>query len=179
MNECRPKRIAGGLRAAAWFCGAAALTGCDGDPAPTSPTPIVTYENIAGIWTGQVGGVTQGVTLDGTITLTLQQSGGVQFAGALSGGYSVLATLTNPTQQSSLQGSVMLTGTVAPGTDPAVNFSTTSVQCPALPSENWSGSYGSRDSALTITGTAHVITSTCVVVLTYPQTIRLTRQAGS
>lgn len=176
MNGCRPKWIAGGLRAAAGFCCAAALTGCGGaEPSPTSPTPIVTYENIAGAWTGQVGGVAQGVTLDGTMTLTLQQSGGVQFSGALSGGYSVLATLTNPTQQSSLQGSVTLTGTVAPGTNPAVNFSTTSVQCPGLPSEHWSGSYGSRDSALTITGTAHVITSTCVVVLSYPQTIRLTR----
>jgi hypothetical protein len=157
------------------FCCAAALTGCGGEPSPTSPTPIVTYENIAGSWTGHVGGVTQGVTLDGTMSLTLQQSGGVQAAGALSGGYSVVATLTNPTQQTPLQGSVTLTGTVAPGANPAVNFSTRSVPCPSLPAENWSGSYGRRDDVLTITGTAHVITSACVIVLSYPQTIRLTR----
>jgi hypothetical protein len=163
------------LWAAAWLCGAAAVAGCGGDPSPTSPTPIVTYEDIAGTWTGRVGGVSQGVTLDGTITLTLQQSGGVQSAGALSGGYTVVATLTNPVSQSPLQGSVTLTGTVAPGADPAVNITTRSVPCPSLPPETWTGAYGSRDRVLRITGTAHVITSACAIVLSFPQTIVLTR----
>jgi hypothetical protein len=175
MNTCGPKRVAGLLRAAAWFCCAAVPTGCGSGASPASPTPVVTYENVAGTWTGHVSGVTQGVTLDGTITLTLQQSGGVQSGGALSGGYSVVATLTNPVQQSALQGAVTLTGTVASGANPSVNFTTRSVPCPGLPTENWSGSYGSRDAVLTITGTAHVITSACVIVLSYPQTIRLTR----
>ncbi len=151
----------------ALFCSAAALTGCGG-PSPASPTTI--FQNLAGTWTGKVGGVTQGVTLDGTITLNLQQSGGT-----LSGGYSVVATLTNPTQQSPVQGSVTLTGTVGSGANPSVNFTTTSVPCPQLPPESWSGTYASANGVLTITGTGHIISSTCTIALSYPQTILLNR----
>jgi hypothetical protein len=136
-----------------------------------TPPSQPTFENIAGVWTGKVGGVTQGVTLDGTVTLTLQQS-----VGSLSGGYAVVATLTNPAQQVPLVGSVTLTGTVASGVNPAVTFATTSVQCPNLAPETWSGSYGSGSGVLTITGTAHVIeVPTCTIVLSYPQTILLNR----
>jgi hypothetical protein len=151
----------------AWLCCAATLIGCGDNVVGPSAT---TQENIAGIWNGRVSGVSQGVTLDGTITLTLEQT-----IGNLTGGYSVVATLTNPTQQSSLQGSVVLTGSVAQGTNPSVSFTTRSVPCPALAPELWSGAFASRDGVLTISGTAHVITATCQIVLSYPQTIRLTR----
>ena len=163
-----PGRIVGVARAVAWWGCALTIAGCGGG-SPTSPAP--TYENLAGTWTGTVGGVSQGVTLAGTITLTFQQSGGT-----LSGGYTVDATLTNPVQTSPLTGSVTLTGTVAIGTNPAVSFTTTSVPCPSLPGETWTGSLASRNGVLTITGTGHVISApTCAIVLDYPQTITLTR----
>jgi hypothetical protein len=157
------------------LCFAVLLSGCGGGAAPAAPTPTpppaITYENVAGTWTGHVGGVSQGVTLDGTITLNVQQSSGV-----LAGGYAVDATLTNPTQQTTLKGEVTLTGTLASGANPSVNITTRSVPCPNLPAENWSGSYGSTNRVLTITGTAHVISSpACAIVLSYPQTITLTR----
>jgi hypothetical protein len=155
-------------------CQAAVLTGCGGGSSPAGPTPppTITYENLAGTWTGSVGGVTQGVTLAGTLTLTLQQA-----TSAISGNYGVMATLTFPSQQASpLQGSVTLTGTVASGPNPSVNFTTTSVPCPNLPPETWAGSYGSGNGVLTITGTAHVINvPVCTIVLSYPQTILLSR----
>jgi hypothetical protein len=154
--------------AAALFCYAAVLAGCGGSPA--SPAPPITYENLAGVWTGKVGGVSQGVTLDGTMSLNLQQSGG-----GLAGGYNVVATLKSGTQQSGLQGAVTLTGTVAPGPNPSVSFTTMSAICPGLPPENWSGSYGSGNGVLTITGTGNVISSACAIVLSFPQTILLSR----
>lgn len=164
----------GASTAAIVLCWAGLVAGCGGSsPAsPTSNPPSqTTFQNIAGTWTGTVGGVTQGVTLAGTITVTLQQNVGV-----LSGGYSMEGTLTNPTQQAQLVGQVTLTGTVASGPNPAVNFSATSVPCPSLPSQAWSGSYSSATGVLTITGTAHIITvPTCTIVLSYPQTILLTR----
>lgn len=169
MNRQGPGRsVLGSWSLTAWFCCAAVVTGCGGSSV-VGPS-AVTQENLAGVWTGRVGGVAQGVTLDGTITLTLEQA-----IGNLTGGYSVVATLTNAVQQSNLLGSVILTGTVASGANPLVNVTTRSVPCPALPPENWSGSFGSREGVLTITGTAHVISSACAIVLSYPQTIRLTR----
>ena len=163
--------------AAVLCCHAAVLIGCGGSASPAGPTPTptpppaITYQNLAGTWTGSVGGVTQGVTLAGTLTLTFQQS-----TGALSGGYSVVATLKTPTQESLLTGEVTLTGTVASGPNPAVSFTTTSAICPSLSGETWSGVYGSATGVLTITGTAHVFTApNCVIVLSYPQTILLTR----
>lgn len=160
----------GRLAAVLFWC-AAVLTGCGG-PSPASPTPAsqTTLQNVAGTWTGRVGGVSQGVTLDGTMTLTLQQSLGV-----LSGRYDVAGTLTNPTQVAQLRGSVTLTGTVASGPNPAVSFTTTSVQCPSLPSETWSGSYASGTGVLTIAGTAHVLDERCTIVLRYRETILLNR----
>lgn len=167
-------RRQGSPAAVALFCCASVLAGCGGG-SPTSPTPNPpsqpTFQNIAGTWTGTVGGVTQGVTLAGTITVTLQQNVGV-----LSGGYSMEGTLTNPVSQAQLVGQVTLTGTVASGPNPAVNFSVTSVPCPSLPSQAWSGSYSSSTGVITITGTAHIITvPTCTIILSYPQTILLTR----
>ncbi len=164
------KEIGSMLRGAAWCCCAAVMPGCGGSP--SAPTSSVAFENVAGTWTGKVGGVTQGVTLDGTITLTLQQSSGV-----LTGGYSVQGTLSNPIQTSPLQGSVTLTGTVASGANPFVNITTRSVPCPNLPGENWSGSFSNQTGVLTITGTGHVINAppACTIALSYPQTIALTR----
>lgn len=155
-------------------CHAFVLSGCGGAATPTGPSttppPAVVYENLAGTWTGAVGGVSQGVTLAGTLTLVVQQS-----SATLSGTYSVAATLTSSTQVTPLQGSVTLGGTVASGPNPAVTITTQSTVCPDLPGETWTGNYGNATGVLTLTGTGHVITSTCVIVLNYPQTILLTR----
>lgn len=164
-----------GSRVAVFLCCAYVMAGCGGG-SPASPTANptsspATFVNLAGTWTGTVGGVTQGVTLAGVLTVTLQQN-----AGALSGGYAMEGTLTNPVQQTKLVGQVALTGTVAVGPNPAVSFTTSSVVCPGLPPESWSGSYSAGTGILTIAGTAHIITvPTCTIVLSYPQTILLTR----
>jgi hypothetical protein len=166
--KTRPGQITGFLRVSAWVCCALVVAACGGGP--SGPT-AVTYENVAGTWNGRVSGVSQGVTLDGTIVIDFQQTDG-----ALTGGYNVNATLTNATQQSPLIGSVTLTGTITSGSSPTVSFTTRSTVCPNLPGESWSGPFRPREGTLTITGTGHVISAgACAIVLNYPQTITLTR----
>src|SRR5690606_26494885 len=108
-----------GSRVAVFLCCAYVMAGCGGgspaSPTANPPSSPATFVNLAGTWTGTVGGVTQGVTLAGVLTVTLQQN-----AGALSGGYAMEGTLTNPVQQTKLVGQVALTGTVAVGPNPAV-----------------------------------------------------------
>ncbi len=92
------------------FASAALLAGCGGS-SPTGPT--LTYEDIAGTYTTNVTGTLPGNTLNAAIALNLQQS-----SAALSGGYTITATVNNGFPG---QGTVTLTGTVAPGPNPAVN----------------------------------------------------------
>jgi hypothetical protein len=107
--------------------------------------------------------------MDGRFTLILQQSGG-----SLSGSHQITGTLTQASGRVDLEGSGTLTGTVASGSNPSVSFTVRSGPCPSLTSD-WSGSYASATGILTVTGTIHVITSTCVVLLTFPQTLVLRR----
>jgi hypothetical protein len=152
--------------AAAMLGCAAVLAGCGGSsPAPTGPTPIA-YENVAGTYTGDIDGVSQGVTIDGTLTLNLQQSNGV-----LSGGGTIVATLGSAPQGG---GTVTLAGTVASGPNPAISLTFRSVPCPNLTSD-WTGSFASGSGVLTITGAINIANSSCVHVLSFPQTILLKR----
>ena len=159
--------IQAGWAAAVFGC-AAVLAGC-GASTPTTPTqtpPPITYENVAGNYTGAISGVSQGVTIAGTLSLNLQQSGGV-----LSGGGTIVAAMDNGPQG---QGTVTLAGSVASGPNPSISLTFRSVPCPNLTSD-WSGSFASGSGVLTITGAINVANSACVNVRSFPQTILLQR----
>ncbi len=151
-------------RLAAVFLCLAVLAGCGG-PSPAAPTVIT--ENVAGTYTGNVSGVLPGFALAGTLTLTLQQSGS-----ALSGGYTIAASVNGGAQGG---GSVTLSGTVASGSNPTVNFTVRSVQCPASPPSDWTGPFQSRNGGLTITGIIHLLNSSCVTQLSFPVTVVMSR----
>jgi hypothetical protein len=155
-------------RAMAVLCCIAVLTGCGG-PAPMAPTQTLTYENVAGTYTGNVNGMIPGFTLMGTLTLNLQQ-----VAAVLSGGYTVVATVSDGVTQAAALGTVTLNGTVAPGSNPALNFTVRSEQCPNAPSSDWTGSFQSGSGVLTMSGVLHLLNA-CVVQLSFPVTISMTR----
>ncbi|MGE3511008.1 MAG: hypothetical protein AB7N65_19225 [Vicinamibacterales bacterium] len=151
-------------RLAALLLCLAAAAGCAG-PSPAGPTVIT--ENVAGTYTGNVSGVLPGLALAGTLTLTLQQSGS-----ALSGGYTIAAPVNGGAQGA---GSVTLTGTVTSGSNPTVSFTVRSMQCPAAPPSDWTGSFQSGNGRLTITGTIHLLNSSCVTQLSFPVTVVMSR----
>ena len=90
---------------------AATLPGCG--HSPTSPSPV-SYENVAGAYTGHVAGQSQGVSMAGTYSVNLQQSDA-----SLSGDYSIMGTLSDGVSQTTtLQGGGPVSGTVASGATP-------------------------------------------------------------
>lgn len=155
-------------RTALLLCGALVLTGCRGSSTPSAPS--VTYENVAGTYTGNLDATSSGFTLTGTLTVALQQSDGV-----LTGTSTVQASMTDGAAATPIQGTAAISGTVAPGSNPAVTFTHQSVPCPALPLSPWTGTYDSASGALTASGSVRVITSACVLVRSFPQTVVLRR----
>jgi hypothetical protein len=140
-----------------------------GSDSPTGP-PQPTYPNIAGTYAGALAGISQGITLQTTFTITITQS-----AGALEGSYSLVGTLSDGVITVPVQGTGTLTGTIAAGNNPSVNFTATSGLCPNIRSV-YSGAYDSVNAVITLNGTLNVFDlNTCQIVLTYPGTIILRR----
>jgi hypothetical protein len=152
------------------ICCTLVVVGCGGGAVPTSPTPSITYENVAGNYTGDINGMLPGFLLTGTLTLNLDQS-----AAALSGGYAVVATLDDGVTKTPGQGSVTLSGTVASGINPSLNFTVRSVPCPTAAPSDWTGSYESGSGLLTLTGVIHLLNPACVRQLSFPVTISMRR----
>jgi len=151
-------------RAAVALCSITGLIGCGGGGTEPSPT---TYENIAGVYTANVTGTLPGNTLNAALTLTLQQA-----SASLSGGYLINASVNGGFPGS---GSVNLTGTVASGPNPAVNFTVTSQQCPASTPANWTGSFQNSSGSLTMNGTIHLLNQSCITLLSFPVTALFTK----
>jgi hypothetical protein len=153
---------------------AALATGCGGS-SPTTPTPAqtITYENVAGTWTGtfSAGSGTQPATLTGTLTLNLQQNNA-----GLTGSYTLMGTRRDADgDEHSAQGTVTLTGTVASGANPNVTFTARSTAC-ANRTADWSGQYVGASGTLTITGTIHLIqVPGCTDLDRFPASILLRR----
>lgn len=145
---------------------AIALSGC-GDSATEPETP--TYNDISGSYAGAMAGTSQGIALDATFTLTITQDGG-----SLGGSYSLTGTLDDGTQTADVQGSGTMSGTIASGSNPSVNLTFESGLCPNY-SANFSGSFDTANSRLTISGPVEILSGECEVLLSYSSTIVLTR----
>jgi len=145
--------------------------GCGGDDSPTAPAqpPAPTFENIAGTYIGTMAGITQGIILDGTFSITIVQSGGT-----LSGSTATVGTLTDATGSVPISGTGSIAGTIGSGTNPSVNITVTTGVCPNYKAD-FSGTYDSANTRITLIGPIDILNNSCVVVLTYPSTIVLDR----
>jgi hypothetical protein len=143
------------------------LAACGGD-SPTSPTQQ--FESIAGNYTGQMVGLSQGVALDAVFAISLSQT-----SGSVTGNYTLTGTLNDGTYQVNVAGAGPMSGTVASGTNPSVNLTVKVPGCPNYQA-NFSGAYDSANRRLTITGPVDFFPQdSCTVALSYPTTIILTR----
>lgn len=143
------------------------LAACGGD-SPTSPAQNI--ESIAGNYTGQMTGISQGVALDAVFALSISQT-----SGSVTGNYTLTGTLDDGTYQVNVVGAGPLSGTIGSGTNPSVNLTVKVPGCPNYQA-NFSGSYDSTNRRLTITGPVDFFqNNSCTVALSYPTTIILTR----
>jgi len=145
-----------------------ALPACGGDSG-TGPSPGPTFENIAGSYAGVLAGISQGVALEATFSIAIQQS-----AGDLSGSSSLVGTLSDGVILVAVQGSGTFTGTIASGLNPSVNITTASSLCPNH-RPSFSGSFDSANNVLTLNGPIDIVDDNCDVVLTFPSVIVLSR----
>jgi hypothetical protein len=143
------------------------LAACGGDSGPAAPE--VTYDRIAGSYAGGVAGVSQGVTLSGTFTLSLTQNDGT-----LGGTYAISGQLSDGFDVVGIQGTGALSGTIAPGDNPSVNLTVTPGSC-SNRRASFSGAYDSTNRRLTLSGPLEIFRDDCTVALTYPSTIILER----
>lgn len=131
--------------------------------------PSVSYDSIAGNYSGFLTGVSQGVVMDATFTLTIQQD-----KGTVSGSYGLVGTLNDGIYYVNVQGTGALQGTAASGNNPSVNIAVTPGFCPDR-TASFSGSYDSANRRLTLTGPVQFFDENCLVVLSYSTTVILNR----
>jgi hypothetical protein len=144
----------------------AATIACSGD----STGPGRTFENIGGSYDGSLVGISQGVALDATFSLTMNQT-----SGNITGSWALQGILDDGFDTFLAQGTGSITGTIAAGSNPSVNLTVRTGECPNYQA-HFSGAYDSANRRLTISGPVDFFAAnTCTVVLTYPSTIILTR----
>ncbi len=145
------------------------LTACGGDDGTdTGTSPGPSYETLVGTYVGAMVGLNQGVALSADFSMTFNQTGG-----SLSGSYAISGTLTEGAVVVAILGSGSLTGTIAAGLNPSVNF-TLSNQCLNF-SPSFSGAFDSANNLLTISGPVDMLEADCTIFLTYSSTILLSR----
>lgn len=127
------------------------------------------YENVAGTYDGDLIGVSQGVALSATFSITLTQNGG-----SLGGSYAITGTLYDGFVYVDIAGTGTLTGNVASGNNPSVNLTVRPGSCPTR-TATFSGTYDSANRRLTMTGPVQIFDAQCVVFLTYHTTFVLER----
>jgi hypothetical protein len=116
-----------------------------------------------------VAGIAQGVQLNATFSLTISQSGGT-----LSGSWSLAGNLTDGVVVLPVGGSGTITGTIAPGTNPSINVTIRTPQCPNV-QENFSGSLDSANDIITLSGPIHWFDDDCTILLSWPTVVILSR----
>jgi hypothetical protein len=135
-----------------------------------STGPGNNFESIAGSYDGVLAGLSQGIALDATFSLTINQTGGTA-----TGSWALQGTLDDGFDLVTVQGTGNLSGTVASGTNPSVNLTVRTGSCPNYQAQ-FSGSYDSTNRVLTISGPVDFFAAgTCTVLLTFPSTILLYR----
>lgn len=145
-----------------WCVGAC---GSDGGTAPNAQ-----YESIAGTYSGAMVGLSQGIALNSTFSLTISQSGG-----ATSGTWGLSGVLDDGISSLNVAGTGTLSGNVATGNNPSVNITVRAPSCPNYQAQ-FSGAYDSANRRLTIAGPVEFFAAnSCTVVLSYAATIILTR----
>ena len=143
-------------------------TGCGSDSG-TGPSAS-SYEAIGGSYAGAMVGLSQGVALSGTFTITIVQS-----EGTASGSWGMSVTLNDGTTQLPVNATGTLTGTIASGTNPSVNITVRQPACPNYHA-TFSGTYDSANRRLTLYGPVEFFgLNSCTVSLSYGMTVTLTR----
>jgi hypothetical protein len=144
----------------------AIVVACSSD----STGPGASYENIAGSYDGVLVGLSQGVALDATFSLTLTQT-----SGNVAGSWALQGILDDGFDTFLAQGTGTITGTIAAGMNPSVNLTVRTGSCPNYQG-HFSGAYDSANRRLTISGPVDFFAAnTCTVVLSFPSTIILSR----
>jgi hypothetical protein len=124
--------------------------------------PSVTYESIAGTFGGNMQGVTQGVSLNADLVLTISQS-----QGSLSGTWATDGFLTDGVDVVGISGSGTLTGSINSGNNPSVNITIRSSQCQNR-QDQFSGTYDSVNRRINLQGSVRILDfSDCSILLTY------------
>ena len=124
--------------------------------------PDESFENISGVFQGELSGQTQGIALDGVFELQIVQNGG-----QLSGSSAVVGTLFDGVTTLPISGTSTVTGSVESGDNPSVSITTTSTTCPNQVT-TFNGSYNSETRQITLTGNVGVTDGNCDVFLTFP-----------
>lgn len=149
------------------LAGGIVLAGCGGDG---GTGPSVTYESVAGTYGGTMSGVTQGVALNASFVLTLTQS-----QGSLSGTYVLDGAVTDGVQVVPVAGSGTITGSIASGSNPSINFTVRTAACPNRP-EQFSGTFDSANRRINAQGPVYVLDLTdCSILLNYQMNVVLQR----
>lgn len=138
-----------------------------GGSSPTIPAP--TYNDISGSYAGALVATTQGVALNGSISLTITES-----AGRLSGSYGMTGRLTEGMITVPVQGTGIISGEIAAGNNPSVHFILRNGVCPNY-SAAFSGSYDTTHLQLKISGPVYIFDTMCNMQLMYNSTITLSR----
>jgi hypothetical protein len=98
-----------------------------------------------------------------------------QTSGNITGSWALQGILDDGFDTFLAQGTGSITGTIAAGSNPSVNLTVRTGECPNYQA-HFSGAYDSANRRLTISGPVDFFAAnTCTVVLTYPSTIILTR----
>jgi hypothetical protein len=142
-----------------------ALGACGSD----STGPSEQFESLAGTYAGLMTGVSQGIAMEATFSMTFTQS-----RGDLGGSYALQGVLTDGFDWIDVIGTGSLSGSITSGNNPSVNVTVTPGFCPAR-TAHFSGSYDSANRRLTLVGPIQIYNDACQVVLTYPTTVILTR----
>ncbi len=161
MSRARLSRaLIGSLSLILAACGG----GGDGPSAPAA-----TFADISGGYNGRLVGISQGVALDATFSVTLTQNGGT-----IGGSYGISGAITDGFNVEVVSGSGTVAGTVATGTNPSVNLRLRFGGCPNNPMD-YTGAYDQANRRLTLTGPVDIFDNQCRVALRYNSVIILTR----
>lgn len=142
-----------------------AVVACSG----ASTGPSSQFENVAGSYAGNTTGLSQGVKLNATFSVTMTQS-----SGSATGVWGLQGVLDNGLQTVPVAGNGPMTGAISSGKNPAVTIVVKSTACPNYQA-TFSGSYDSSSGRMTLNGPIDFFGNNCAVLLSYQSTVTLSR----
>jgi hypothetical protein len=124
--------------------------------------------DLTGRFSGSFRSETNGILLDGVLTLLLEESD----TGDLIGGFSLEGVLSDDSFEQAISGEGPLFGSVSADQIAMLQFTAVPEYCPEQ-SVEFIGEFDRRHANLTIGGPVIVLDGTCMVLLTFPTTIPL------